>query len=69
MLVGGPTGGTFGTSLGFDVIPTANSDNLVKSGGIESALVSLRNTFLTQTQYDALSTADKNNGTTYFIYA
>ena len=68
VLVGGATGGTFGVPLGFDAIPTTSSGNLVKSGGIESALVSLRNTFLTQTQYDALSTAVKNNGVNYFIY-
>ena len=118
VLIGGATAGTFGTSLGSDTAPTANSQNLVRSGAIKTALDAkastadltsglaskaglaspaftgtpsaptaqkgtnttqvattafvqdalIKSVFLTQAQYDALGTAVKNNGDSYFIY-
>lgn len=49
-----------------DNAPTQNSDNLVKSGGVFSAISAVV-VSLTQAQYDALSQAEKMNGTLYLV--
>lgn len=38
VLTGGPTAGTFGTSLSVDTTPTASSNNLVSSGAVSTAI-------------------------------
>lgn len=60
-------------TLTWDTTPTENSTNPVTSGGIYDALQNItppgdaNHRDLTQVQYDALSSAEKNNGTEYFI--
>ena len=58
------------TFTGTPAAPTAtkgtNTTQLATTAFVQGAIE--KDVFLTQAQYDALSTADKNNGNSYFIY-
>ena len=55
-----------GTPAAPTAIKGTNTTQLATTAFVQGAIV--KDVFLTQAQYDALSTADKNNGNSYFIY-